>query len=163
GRSARVDQPSFVVGVGPAADFRLTDPGVSREHLRLTLTPSGVRVRDGGSKNGTFLGTSRIHELTLASDAALAVGETSLAIVITAESLDLPLSASERFGDAVGVSPIMRHLFATLERAAPSDLTVLIEGESGVGKDVLARAVHGRSGRRKQPFVVADCSAFPEN
>jgi transcriptional regulator with PAS, ATPase and Fis domain len=109
------------------------------------------------------MGTSRIHELTLTSDAALVVGETTLAVVITSENLDLPLSTSSRFGDAVGVSPIMRHLFATLERAAPSDLTILIEGESGVGKDVLARAIHERSARRNQPFVVADCSAFPDN
>src|SRR5262245_34723968 len=57
GRSVRVEQPSFVIGVGDAADFRLTDPGVSREHVRLTLTPVGVKLRDGGSKNGTYLGT----------------------------------------------------------------------------------------------------------
>jgi transcriptional regulator with PAS, ATPase and Fis domain len=162
GRSIRVEQPSFVIGVGEAADFRIADPRVSREHLRLTLTPAGVRLRDEGSKNGTFMGTARIQELTLTSDAAVVIGSSTLALAIDAGPIDLPLSASSQFGDAIGQSPIMRHLFATLERAAASDLTILIEGESGVGKDVLSRAVHKKSPRSGKPFVVADCSAIPE-
>lgn len=89
GRSARLDQPTFVIGVGEAADFRLTDPGISREHVRLTLTPAGVRIRDGGSKNGTFLGTSRIHDLTVTNDTAIVIGGTTLAIAIAAEAMDL--------------------------------------------------------------------------
>jgi pSer/pThr/pTyr-binding forkhead associated (FHA) protein len=55
-RSIRLEQPSLVIGVGAGADFRLTDPAVSHEHLRLTLTPAGLRIRDEGSKNGTFMG-----------------------------------------------------------------------------------------------------------
>jgi transcriptional regulator with PAS, ATPase and Fis domain len=164
GRVARVDQPSFVLGVGDAADFRLTDPGVSREHLRLTLGTQGVRLRDPGSKNGTFLGGARVHDLTLTSDAAVTMGGTTIAIAIAAaEAIDLPLSVRDSFGGAIGTTPIMRHLFATLEKAAASDLTILLEGESGVGKDLLARGVHDRSGRREGPFVVADCGAIPEN
>jgi transcriptional regulator with PAS, ATPase and Fis domain len=163
GRSARLDQPTFVVGVGEAADFRLTDPGVSREHVRLTLTPAGVRIRDGGSKNGTFLGSSRIHDLTVTNDTAIIIGGTTLAIAIAADAIDLPLSAGTRFGEAIGQSAIMRHLFATLERVAASDLTILVEGESGVGKDLLSRAVHQKSTRKDAPFVIADCSAIPEN
>src|SRR5205823_5931710 len=69
----------------------------------------------------------------------------------------------ECFGDAIAVSPVMRRLFETLERVAPEELTVLFEGESGVGKDVLARAVHGHSARAKGPFVVVDCGAIPPN
>jgi transcriptional regulator with PAS, ATPase and Fis domain len=73
----------------------------------------------------------------------------------------LPLSASDRFGDAIGTSHVMRYLFAQLERAASSDLTVLVEGESGVGKDLIARALHAKSPRKDGPFVIADCSAIP--
>jgi transcriptional regulator of acetoin/glycerol metabolism len=163
GRSVRIEQPTFVIGVGEAADFRLTDPGVSQEHLRLTLTPIGVKLRDEGSKNGTYLGTARIQELTLTRDAAVVIGGTTLAITVAAEAVDLPTSANPYFGEAIGTSAIMRHLFATLERAAASDLTILIEGESGVGKDVLSRAVHAKSARHARPFVVADCSAIPAN
>jgi transcriptional regulator with PAS, ATPase and Fis domain len=163
GRSVRVDQPTFAIGVGDAADFRLTDPGVSREHLRLVLGPGGVLLRDAGSKNGTFLGSARIHELTLTGDAAVSLGGTVIAIAVAPDATVLPMSANEHFGDAIGTSAIMRHLFASLERAAASELTILLEGESGVGKDLLARAIHARSPRAEGPFVVLDCGAIPEN
>jgi len=163
GRVAKIDQPSFVVGVGPSADFRLTDTSVSREHVRISLGPSGVRVRDEGSKNGTFLGGARVHDMTLTSDAALSIGATTLTVKLATEAIDLPLSRSDRCGDAIGTSSVMRHLFARIEQAAASELTILLEGESGVGKDVLARAVHAKSARSSGPFVVADCSAIPEH
>ncbi|MBX3210046.1 MAG: sigma 54-dependent Fis family transcriptional regulator [Labilithrix sp.] len=163
GRQAKIDQVSFIVGVGETADLRLTDPAVSREHLRVTLGPSGLRVRDEGSKNGTYLGGTRVHDVTLTSDAALQIGGTTLALTIATDSIVLPLSVSDRFGDAIGTSTVMRHLFAQLERAAGSDLTILVEGESGVGKDLLARAIHAKSARKEGPMVIADCSAIPEH
>ena len=164
GRTVTIEQPSFVVGVGEAADFRLKDPGVSREHLRFTLQPNGVRVKDSGSKNGTYLGGARIHEVTLTSDTAITLGGTTLGIAISqAALLELPLSVNDRFGDAIGTTPIMRHLFSILEKAASSDLTILLEGESGAGKDVLARAIHAKSARKDGAFAIADCSAIPEN
>jgi transcriptional regulator with PAS, ATPase and Fis domain len=163
GRSARVDQPTFIVGGGDSADFRLRDPAISREHVRISLGPAGVRIRDEGSKNGTFLSGARVHDMTLTSDATISLGETTITVNLATEALELPLSASTRCGEAIGASSIMRNLFARIEQAAASNLTILLEGESGVGKDVLARAVHAKSARSDGPFVVADCSAIPEN
>jgi transcriptional regulator with PAS, ATPase and Fis domain len=163
GREARIDRPSFVVGTGDAADLRLTDGTVSREHLRITLTPGGVRLRDEGSKNGTFLGKLRLADATLSGDTTVELGATTLALRLEKSTTDLALSPSVRFGDAIGVSVAMRHLFATLEQAAASSATILLEGESGVGKEVLAKAVHARSPRAKGPFVVVDCGAMPAN
>ena len=163
GRTATIDQPTFVIGTGHSADVRLTDPAVSREHVRVSLAHDGVRIRDEGSKNGTWLGGVRIRDVLLSADASLVVGGTTIAITLETESLALPLSASDRFGDAIGVSAVMRNLFAVLEKVAPTDLTVLLEGESGTGKDVLARALHERSSRANEPMVVVDCGAIPEN
>ncbi len=160
-REVAIDHPTFVVGVGDTADLRLTDPAISREHLRIFLEPTGVRVVDERSKNGTFLGGVRVHDVTLTADAAFTLGATTLTVRLATEQLDLPVSESDRFGDAIGTSVVMRHLFARLELAALSQLTVLLEGESGVGKDVLARAIHGKSPRSGGPFVVVDCSAIP--
>jgi DNA-binding NtrC family response regulator len=163
GLTARVDREGslrFVIGGGDAADLRLADPAVSREHLRVVLGPNGVRLLDDGSKNGTFLGAVRISDATLTEDAAVVLGGTTLAIAIEKDLVELPISYADRFGDAIGVSPAMRHLFAVLERAAVSDLPILIEGESGVGKDLLARAIHTRSQRADAPFVVLDCGSI---
>jgi transcriptional regulator with PAS, ATPase and Fis domain len=162
GRSVMIDQPTFVIGTGQSADVRLGDPAVSREHVRVSLLPNGVRLRDDGSKNGTWLGGVRIREVLLSSDASIVVGGTTIAITIEADDLELPLSANDRFGDAIGASAVMRNLFAILEKVAPTELTVLLEGESGTGKDVLARAIHARSARANEPMVVVDCGAIPE-
>ena len=161
GRTATIDQPTFVIGTGQAADVRLSDPAVSREHVRVSLQPNGVRVRDEGSKNGTWLGGVRVRDVLLSTDASLVVGGTTLAITVEADSLELQLSANDRFGDAIGGSTVMRNLFAMLEKVAPTDLTVLLEGESGTGKDVLSRALHARSSRANEPMVVVDCGAIP--
>ena len=161
GRSARIDRPTFIVGTGDAADLRLTDSTVSREHLRLSLQPIGLHVRDGGSKNGTWIGSVRLSDATLAADTTIEIGATTLFLHIEPASLDLPLSSSASFGDAIGVSPSMRHLFAVLGRAARSEVSVLLEGESGVGKEVLARAIHAESKRADKAFVAVDCGAIP--
>ncbi len=162
GRSATIDQPTFVIGTGQSADVRLSDPAVSREHVRVSLLPNGVRIRDDGSKNGTWLGGVRVREVLLSSDASIVVGGTTIAITVEADNLELQLSPNDRFGDAIGSSVVMRNLFAILEKVAPTELTVLLEGESGTGKDVLSRAIHAKSARASEPMVVLDCGAIPE-
>jgi transcriptional regulator with PAS, ATPase and Fis domain len=161
GRRARIDRPLFVIGTGEGADLRLTDSAVSREHLRASLSPNGVHLRDEGSTNGSWIGGLRIADVMLTSDTMVELGTTGIALRVEAGPLDLPLSSNARFGNAIGVSAAMRHLFAMLERASSSDVTVLLEGESGVGKEILARAVHEESPRKDGPFVAVDCGAIP--
>jgi two-component system response regulator GlrR len=160
-RRVRVDRSIFVIGTGDGCDLRLTDPTVSREHVRLGLGPQGIIVTDDGSKNGTVIGTLRISRALLMADATLILGGTTLFVRLDVGHTELELSEKTQFGDAVGVSTAIRHVFALLERAAPSDIAILLEGESGVGKDVLARAIHGASPRREGPYVPIDCGAIP--
>lgn len=163
GRRARVDRPTFIVGTGVSADLRLSDGTVSREHLRLFLDPLGLRIRDEGSKNGTWLSGLRLSDGLLTQGTTLELGNTTLKVHLESGPLDLPLSSEGHFGRALGVSASMRHLFAVLERAARSDVTVLLEGESGVGKEVLARSLHESSARAEGPFIAVDCGAIPAN
>jgi DNA-binding NtrC family response regulator len=67
------------------------------------------------------------------------------------------------FDNIIGRSPPMQEIFATIMRVAPTRATVLLAGESGVGKDLIARAIHHQSPRRDRPFVKINCSAIPEN
>jgi transcriptional regulator with PAS, ATPase and Fis domain len=161
GAHARVAQPLFLIGSGASADLRLSDDTVSREHIRLELTPSGLVVRDEGSTNGTWMGGIRVREIMITTGAQVTVGATQLTILIEATTMELALSVRATFGQAIGSSTAMRHLFANLERAAQSEVTVLIEGESGVGKELIAHGIHVGSPRAQGPFVAVDCGAIP--
>ena len=163
GLRARIERPTFLIGSGPTADFCLPDDTVSREHLRVALTPEGVVLRDEASTNGTFIGQLRIRHVLLSTSTVVTLGSAKLSFRIESEATTIPLSASTGFGAAIGVSSGMRHVFSTLERAAPSDTTILIEGESGVGKEILAHAIHEQSTRAQGPFVAIDCGAISPN
>ena len=160
GTTVKLEEPSFTIGKGPTCALRLTDQTVSREHLRLELSPEGLVVHDGGSKNGTWLGGVRVKEVTLTGDASLKLGATAIDVSLAGKT-ELVLAEEETFGAAFAQSVVMRHVFAKLLQAAPTELSVLLEGESGVGKEVLARAIHDASARRRGPFVPIDCGAIP--
>lgn len=79
------------------------------------------------------------------------------------ERLRRELIADGQFGRMIGAAPALRRVFEMAERAAKTDATILILGESGTGKDLLAQEIHARSARAAKPFVAVNCAALPEN
>ena len=151
------------IGKAPDNDLVLPDASVSRYHCEIEAGAQGMVVRDLGSTNHTRIGRSKIQTATLEPGATLTVGDVELQLASETERLQVLPSASPRFGQAVGPSLAMRQVFGLLERIAPSDATVLLEGETGTGKDVLGRSIHELSQRRAEPFVVVDCGAVSYN
>jgi transcriptional regulator with PAS, ATPase and Fis domain len=151
-----------VVGSGEGCDLRLRDDLVSRHHLELRADAHAVHVRDLGSRNGTFFSGARLKEVALTESAVFVLGSTSLRVTIETKPHELILHPHPTFGRAIGPSPAMRAVFALLAQAARTNVTVLLEGDSGTGKDVLAESIHVESPRREGPFVVLDCGAIPE-
>ena len=149
-----------VIGTHASADFVLSDQTVSRFHCELTLVDGGVRVRDLESRNRTRISGVSIFDAYLTGPATLELGHTHVKIEWLDDHLRIPLSASDRFGGLSGGSRVMRALYARLERAAESDATVLLQGETGTGKDLAAHALHDESPRRDGPWVVIDCGAI---
>ncbi len=158
-----LSQGSAKIGTAPLNDVRLTDPTVSRLHAEISVQRSGVTVRDAGSTNGTFVNGVRIEAAHLVAGASLRVGATTIVAEITDEPLFVELSSRTSFESMIGASVEMRRLYALIEKVAPTDTTVLIEGETGTGKELVARAIHDTSARRDGPFVAIDCGAIPEN
>ena len=137
----------------------LADPTVSRHHFKLRIEGDDIRVIDAGSRNGTFVDGVRVQNAWARPDSLIGCGDTVLALRLLDDLIELPLSPRTRFGALHGQSIRMRQMFSILERIAPSETTVLIEGETGTGKELVAEAIHDHSNRSSSPFVVFDCSA----
>ncbi len=161
GRAITLGQAPVRVGTGAECDLRLTDDRASRVHVEVTAAADGIIVRDLDSRNGTLFEGSLVTEVTVSAGATFKVGRSFLRIQPSPEPLALPPSQSRRFGELVAESLAMREVFAVLEQAAASDVTVLVEGETGTGKELAARAIHDQSGRRNRAFVAVDCAALP--
>ena len=139
----------------------LTDPTVSRKHAEISRTSEGFLLQDLGSTNGTFLDGVRVDRAYLKAESTITVGKSILQFHLSSETIDPQAGKLTRFGDMVGKSAPMREAFSLLARLADHDVTVLIEGETGTGKELAARALHTHGGRARGPFVVFDCSTVP--
>jgi DNA-binding NtrC family response regulator len=151
-----------VVGSDESCQLKLTDTSVSRRHFELTGGPGGYRLRDLRSTNGVRVEGVQVMDAKLSDKVRLSVGRTELRFEPERHEIQWPLSPHERFGEVLGRSLVMRRLFALLERAAPTDSPVILEGDPGTGKEVLARAIHEKSARREGPFVVVEFGASSE-
>ena len=159
GLVADVPGPEARIGSGRTCDLVLRDPTVSRIHLLVRVEGDSIRVTDAGSRNGTLLDNNRVADAWARPDSAITIGATTLRLRMSSDTAELPLSRRDRLGGLIGQSIPMRRIFALLERIAPTDTTVLVEGETGTGKELVAEALHDESPRARGPFIVFDCSA----
>ncbi len=155
------DATRIVVGTAQTADLVLRDPTVSRFQLEIELGEAGVVLRDLGSRNGTWIGGVRVITAMLAEDATIVIGRTTIRFGLLQDRFAVPLFQGEKFGTLVGRSFEMRRVLGLLSRAAKSEATLLLTGETGSGKDAAAESVHQESIRRDAPFVALDCGAIP--
>lgn len=147
-----------LLGGSRACQLVLTDRLVSRRHAAADLHGGHVKVVDLGSTNGTRVNGVRVMEAFLEPGDRLMLGETTLRLEAGARSTTEGFSSSANFGRVVGASVAMRRLHPLCERLATSELPATIEGETGVGKELLAEAIHEASPRKAKPFVVFDCA-----
>ncbi|MCH9680342.1 MAG: sigma 54-interacting transcriptional regulator [Deltaproteobacteria bacterium] len=159
GREIEVLTDRVVIGKSRQCDVVLPDESVSRQHVEIRREGDTYRVTDKGSTNGSFIGNARITDGYLKPGDVLGVGKVQLRFLPRDARAEILPSDQERFGDVLGRSLAMRRIFGVLERVAPTEVTILLEGETGAGKDLVARAVHQQSRRAEGPFVVVDCGA----
>ena len=157
-------QPSRVlVGQSPACELKLTDRMISRRHAAFELQGARLRVTDLASTNGTHINGLSILDAVCTGGEQVLLGETTIRLDLLAGVEKVVLPTATRFGRLVGQSAEMRKLYPLMERLAASTVPVIIEGETGTGKEVLAESLHEMSPRAQGPFVVFDCTAVPPN
>jgi len=162
GRRFVSEDARFTIGSDERADLKLGDRSVSHFHAEVAIDDGRVTVRDLGSRNGTFVDGVSVLHAHLAAGSTLRLGTTELRFAPEGKPIAIALGG-ERFGAMIGQSPAMRAVFARLARAAASNATVLLTGETGTGKELAAEAVHAASKRAARPFVVVDCGAIPHD
>ena len=152
-----------VIGTAPDCDIVIRDRTVSRQHVELARSSEGIIVRDLESRNGTFYLDQRIKEVVLIPGARIRVGQSTIVLDVDNDALQTGLrySGGDELGTMIGHSRAMHRLFALLERLRTTTLPVLIQGESGSGKEEVARTLHAHSQVAAGPLVTLNCGAFP--
>jgi two-component system response regulator HydG len=166
GKSFTLDDagpPRVLVGQSPACEIRLQDPRVSRRHVALEHAGGRLRLTDLGSTNGTLVNGLSVGEVLLGGGETIRIGATTLSV--RASTTDRPgdRPTVDRWGRLVGGSDEMRRLHPLCQRLAASDIPLVIEGETGTGKEVLAESIHEASSRANGSFVIFDCTAVPSS
>jgi transcriptional regulator with GAF, ATPase, and Fis domain len=160
GAQSTVARPRVTIGRSAVNDLVLTDTSISGTHAEIVLGDTGVQLHDLESTNGTYVGGIRIRSAWIEPGMVVKLGKTEIELS-SADEVQIPISGEDHFGALYGRSPAMREVFAILERVAPTEMSVLIGGETGTGKELVARALHDESPRHKGPFVVLDCGSLP--
>jgi DNA-binding NtrC family response regulator len=156
-----VEKERVTLGRSTVCDLSLKDGSVSGIHCEVVAGPEGFLLRDLGSTNGIFMLGHRIRELYLRPGSEFQVGNNLIRFEPLDNMVKIPLSRKDHFGSVLGRSIPMREIFAVLERVSTSDLPVLLRGETGTGKELLAAGIHTYSFRKNRPYVVLDCGAVP--
>ncbi len=164
GRDVVSDKERLRVGAHSSNDLVLVeDRTASRHHFEVQYTERGYLVIDLNSTNGTWLDGRRIERAYLSPGSQLRAGQTTLTFSPIDEELTVEPDAGGELCGMVGQSPRMRQIFGLIKKIAPMDVSVVITGETGTGKELVARAIHELSPRSSGPLVVLDCGAIPPN
>ncbi|MCB9654480.1 MAG: sigma 54-dependent Fis family transcriptional regulator [Deltaproteobacteria bacterium] len=147
------------IGSAPDCDLNLPDIGARHVELFIAVDGSGARVVDH-SGGATSLNGIQIHEGILEPGGTLNLGGIEVRLKNESDPVSILPSTREIFGHARGRSLAMREIFGLCEAVAASDATMLFLGETGTGKDVLARSIHDASPRAGHPLVTIDCGAI---
>ncbi len=160
GKSCQLQLHRVSVGTCKDNDLVLTDSLVSRHHAEFQVHDQGYLVRDLDSTNGSFFRGARVHEADLGPGAELRIGDTVLRIE-RGEDCTHSVSTKQAFGSLIGTSRAMQEVFGVLTAVAPLDATVMILGETGTGKELVAEELHQHSPRRNHNFIIVDCGSIP--
>jgi transcriptional regulator with GAF, ATPase, and Fis domain len=163
GMTLTLTKPIIRIGTNEKNDLLLQDNTVSRFHCEIRHIRDEYLLVDRQSTNGTYIQNLRVREVFLHPNCEFLVGNSLIRFEPEVESVRVVPMARGSYGELIGSAPRMREIYGIIDKVAPSDLSVVVEGETGTGKELVARALHTHSRRASRPLVIFDCSAFPEN
>ena len=163
GKEVTMDRGTVTIGSDENCDLCLKDDTVSRHHAEIHFQKDGYLLKDLDSTNGTFVNSLKVKEIFITTGSTIRFGKTKVKFIPQDEKIEIYPSTQEKFSGIIGKSLPLRKIYGILEKVAPTNVTVVVMGETGTGKEMVAQAIHDNSQRAKRPFVVFDCSAVQEN
>jgi len=158
GQSVLVDaaRPSpLLIGHSTSCELRLSDRQVSRRHAAADVSGSRLHLTDLGSTNGTFVNEVAVQGAFLRGGEQVRVGETTIDVTLLEAATVTRLPSEQSYGRVIGGSAEMRRLYPLCDKLAATNIPVLIEGETGTGKELLAESLHEKGQRVSAPFIVS--------
>lgn len=163
GTELEVAGNTMSIGTAANSDLVLHDDTVSRRHCMISVLRDRYVITDLDSTNGTLVDGTPVIEAVLAPGARIRLGNTEVVFQPKKKWERIEAPPEDHFGALIGTSPAMKTVFAMLAKLSPMDLSCILMGETGTGKELAARAIHERSRRHDKPFVVVDCGAISEH
>jgi transcriptional regulator with GAF, ATPase, and Fis domain len=160
GSETIINRDLFTIGAHKHNDLVVEDGTVSGNHCEIQLVSEGFLIRDLQSTNGTFIQGVRISEGFLEEGSEFRLGKCKFIFCPLKESTKVEISQEDHYGKLIGKSASMKRVFRIAETYSPTDVTILITGSTGTGKELMAAEIHAHSKRAEKPFVVVDCSAL---
>ncbi len=164
GRELVTDKERVRIGGHSSNDLKLSeDRTASRHHFEVQYTERGYLLIDLNSTNGTWLDGRRVERAYLSQGSQIRAGQTVITFAPIDEEVTVEPDLEGELCGMIGQSVKMRQIFGLIRKIAPMDVSVVIQGETGTGKELVARAIHELSPRKSGPMVVLDCGAIPPN
>ena len=161
GSKVETEKDLIRVGANPDNDLVVNDAAVSRAHFELHKKEGEYNLIDPGSSNGTFVGSLQVRDAMLRSTTEIEIGDSTLRFEPMSTEIEVQPSTSKRCGEMVGDTLPMREIYTIIERIAGTELAVLVMGETGTGKELVARAIHEQSRVKDGPFITLSLETLP--
>jgi DNA-binding NtrC family response regulator len=158
-----LNEKSLTIGSSSEADIMVEDDYVSSLHARLTATNNGIEIKDLGSTNGVWINENKVGEISLTPPQIISLGQTKLSLFSEQENEEIEPLNVDQFCGLVGKSESMRKVYKQIKRVAPTLHTVLIQADTGCGKELVAKAIHDLSPNKSGPYYILNCGAISPN
>ncbi len=161
GQRYQINKEKITFGKQEDNDLVINDEFISRHHGEIYFRNGEFFIRDLGSKNGTFINGKRVQGSILASGSRIETGNTGFDFLLSEDTVMSTDRKEDHLGDIIGKSRKIQALFTFCKKAASCDATVLINGETGTGKELIAKTIHSLSRRSHGPLITIDCGSIP--